>query len=281
MKNLMVTDCRLRGISAARWEWTPGIRWLVCAVVLLTRPPSTLAGTCTVNCSGDIIANAEPGKCAAVVTYPAPTTSGVCGTITCQRPSGSEFPVGVTTVSCFSSLNGGLCTFTVTVNDAEPPTPTCPQNVSLSANVGANCQAPVPDLRSLATDNCSNLTRSQNPAPGTMVDPGPHPITVTVTDPGGNTAQCTLDFTVTGPDADDDGAIDCVDGCPDDAGKTSPGDCGCGVADSDANTNGIPDCIDPPPGACGSFAQGVLPALMLSLMLMSLGRRRRFAGRDR
>ena len=45
-------------------------------------------------------------------------------------------------------------------------------------------------------------------------------------------------------DSDGDGTLDCNDGCPNDAGKTSPGACGCGVADVDSDGDGIMDCID-------------------------------------
>jgi len=40
------------------------------------------------------------------------------------------------------------------------------------------------------------------------------------------------------PDADDDGVIDCLDGCPNDPLKTDPGLCGCGVPD-------VGDCAPP------------------------------------
>ncbi|WP_167619886.1 CehA/McbA family metallohydrolase [Maribellus sediminis] len=46
-------------------------------------------------------------------------------------------------------------------------------------------------------------------------------------------------------DTDNDGIADCIDGCPNDPNKTEPGDCGCGVADTDADNDGISDCIDP------------------------------------
>ena len=51
-----------------------------------------------------------------VVTYPAPTGDGVCGTITCSPPSGSSFNTGVTTVTCSSSIGNQSCAFRVTVN---------------------------------------------------------------------------------------------------------------------------------------------------------------------
>ncbi len=52
----------------------------------------------------------------AVVTYPAPTTTGTCGTVTCTPPSGGSFPVGTTTVTCTAAGASPVsCPFTVTV----------------------------------------------------------------------------------------------------------------------------------------------------------------------
>ena len=45
-------------------------------------------------------------------------------------------------------------------------------------------------------------------------------------------------------DSDFDGTPDCLDNCPDDAEKTEPGDCGCGVAETDSDSDGTPDCLD-------------------------------------
>lgn len=50
------------------------------------------------------------------------------------------------------------------------------------------------------------------------------------------------------PDTDGDGTLDPDDGCPDDANKTDPGACGCGVADDDTDSDGVPDCFDICPG---------------------------------
>lgn len=62
-------------------------------------------------------------------------------------------------------------------------------------------------------------------------------------------------------DTDLDGVPDCLDGCPNDPHKSTPGACGCGVSDADANSDGLPDCFsvdlcptDPDktsPGICG------------------------------
>ncbi len=54
-----------------------------------------------------------------------------------------------------------------------------------------------------------------------------------------------LAFSVThDTDRDGDGTFDGQDGCPDHAGKTAPGVCGCAVADTDTDADGTPDCLD-------------------------------------
>lgn len=45
-------------------------------------------------------------------------------------------------------------------------------------------------------------------------------------------------------DSDGDGTADHDDDCPDDADKTSPGDCGCGELDTDTDDDGTADCDD-------------------------------------
>lgn len=49
-------------------------------------------------------------------------------------------------------------------------------------------------------------------------------------------------------DGDGDGTADCIDGCPGDSGKSAPGQCGCGVADTDSDNDGVADCNDQCPG---------------------------------
>ena len=69
-------------------------------------------------------------------------------------------------------------------------------------------------------------------------------------------------------DTDKDGVPDCVDRCPYDPNKTSPGLCGCGTADVDTDHDGVPDCIDQcpldpnntTPGECGCVGQAGLQA---------------------
>ena len=84
------------------------------SVIVSDAPPAII-------CPGDIIRNADPGKCLAVVEYPSPTVNDTLrgAAITCSPPSGSTFPAGVTTVNCAASNEKGEtgnCSFTVTVN---------------------------------------------------------------------------------------------------------------------------------------------------------------------
>ncbi len=109
--------------------------------------------TCTIACPADISVSNDPNQCGAVVTYPAPTTTGSCGTITTSPASGSFFPVGSTTVTATSTA-GPTCTFTVTVTDNQSPAITCP------APVTVNCASavPAPNTASVtATDNCPGV----------------------------------------------------------------------------------------------------------------------------
>lgn len=65
--------------------------------------------------------------------------------------------------------------------------------------------------------------------------------------PGGCPAPstpCDGDMAAAMVDSDGDGTPDCDDGCPDDAAKTEPGSCGCGIPEGDSDGDAIPDCMD-------------------------------------
>lgn len=74
---------------------------------------------CEIFCLPDTTIGTDPGRCDAVFNYTV-TTTGICGAVTCDPPSGSVFPIGTTTVTC-SSETGASCSFDVTVVDREAP----------------------------------------------------------------------------------------------------------------------------------------------------------------
>jgi hypothetical protein len=175
----------------------------------LTLAHSGTACPCTLTCPANITVSAS-AQCSAVVNYPAPTTSGNCGPVTCTPPSGSTFPLGTTTVTCTegaildlsqpdegAASVGASCSFTVTVNDTTPPSITCPASITTSA--GAACNAVVNYTPPTPTDNCPGVTVTCNPPSGSTFPKGTTTVTCTATDGAGNTASCS--FTVTVNDA--------------------------------------------------------------------------------
>ena len=90
-----------------------------------------------------------------------------------------------------------------------------------------------------------------NPDPGTACDDGNDN---TANDKINGDCQCEGEL-----DTDLDGTPDDNDGCPTDADKTEPGDCGCGNPETDTDEDGTPDCVDlcpddsnkTEPGECG------------------------------
>jgi hypothetical protein len=88
----MASDC---SVSATGWNIdTINVSGgVVCATCAAGNP-------CVITCPANITKSNDPNQCGAVVNYPAPTSTGDCGTITCTPPSGSFFPVGTTTVTC-------------------------------------------------------------------------------------------------------------------------------------------------------------------------------------
>jgi Putative metal-binding motif/Secretion system C-terminal sorting domain/HYR domain len=85
--------------------------------------------------------------------------------------------------------------YTVSVEDNEAPTITCPGNQTVVGN--ANCEGTLGSYTGLATasDNCGALVISQSPANGTLIS-GTTTVTLTADDGHGNTTPCTFDVNV-------------------------------------------------------------------------------------
>jgi subtilisin-like proprotein convertase family protein len=141
-------------------------------------------GCSSITCPANVTQPNDPNQCGAVVTYPAPTPNGSCGTITCSPASGSFFPVGTTTVTCTSSA-GPTCTFTVTVQDTQPPNITCPPN-QVRNNDPNQCGAVVNYPPPTITDNCpGTFTATCTPASGSFFPVGTTTVSCSVNGFGG------------------------------------------------------------------------------------------------
>lgn len=147
---------------------------------------------CTLTCPATVSVGNDADLCGATVNYPAPSPSGGCGVVDCQPPPGSFFAVGSTTVTC-TAATGSSCSFTVTVNDTQPPAVVCPANI-VQGNDPGLCSAVVVYSAS-ASDNCPGVTLACSPASGSIFLKGTTPVTCTATDAAGNQSSC--NFTVT------------------------------------------------------------------------------------
>lgn len=110
-----------------------------CAV-FTTTTSVTINPPPTITCPANIITNSSTGLCGTIVNYPnAVATGSPTPTVTYSIPSGSFFPIGVTTVTATATNICGTatCTFTVTVNNSQIPvinTPPANRTVCASAN---------------------------------------------------------------------------------------------------------------------------------------------------
>jgi hypothetical protein len=208
-----------------------------------TTPPS-------ITCPANITKNNDSNQCSAIATFQPVGSDNCTGVSTsCTPASGTAFPVGTTTVTCTATDAAGnhtSCSFTVTVNDVQPPNITCPANITRGTDPNA-ATAVVTFLPSV-TDNCAGVTFNCSPASGSSFALGTTTVTCTATDAHSNTDTCS--FTVTVVDTQPPTII-----CPaNQIRSNSPNQCGAVV------TYPAPTVTDNTPGssfvcspAAGSF----------------------------
>ncbi|MCH2215081.1 MAG: HYR domain-containing protein [Flavobacteriales bacterium] len=159
----------------------------------------------TIVCPSDIIVDNEPNLCGATVIYTPPVGEddcpGVSTVLTSGLGSGGFFPVGTTTEEyTVTDLSGNteVCSFEVTVNDAEAPFLSCPEDLTVPADSGL-CEATVTFNLPNIADNCDNdLTPVQitGPPNGSTFPLGTTMVTFEATDLGGNVGTCSFNVIV-------------------------------------------------------------------------------------
>ena len=219
------------------------------------------------SCPADIEVSNDPGDCFAIVNYAEPVFedncdgAGLSGIRTQGPASGSSFPIGVTIITYEYSDAGGNgpveCTFTVTVNDDEDPIINCATPAaSYSTNEG-ECYYTVPGNGLdpvLTDDNCGiasvlNDFNGGSTLAGEQFPVGITPVTWTITDVNGRTADCQYNIEVID---NQDPTINCA--TPEASYNADPGECtytvpgtdldpvsvddDCGIASVENNFNG-------------------------------------------
>ncbi|XP_072017509.1 hyalin-like [Amphiura filiformis] len=115
-----------------------------------------------VSCPADQELETNPGKATAMVVYQTPTATDNSGevSVVCDQPSGSEFNVGQTHVTCVardSSGNSATCAFQVKIEDTEAPMiVSCPADRQSETNPG-KATAMVVYQTPNATDNSGEV----------------------------------------------------------------------------------------------------------------------------
>ena len=131
----------------------------------------------------NLVLTADAGGCSrsnVTLTVSATDNCSVTNLVS-SPPSGSTFPVGVTTVintATDASGNQSTCSFTVRVTDTQNPVITCPGNLVLSADAG-RCSRSNVTFTVSATDNCNVTNLVSTPASGSAFPVGDTPITGT------------------------------------------------------------------------------------------------------
>jgi hypothetical protein len=169
---------------------------------------STNAGVCTRAVSG-LAPTAYADNCAVTkITWTAPGASPALSPLTGINDTiSATFPLGTTTVTFEASDAAGntsSCMFTVTVNDTEPPTITCPPSVTVAATAPSACNYTVSGTGwdAIANDNCppvasivNNYTLSST-LNGATFSLGSTVVIWTATDAASNTKTCSFVVTV-------------------------------------------------------------------------------------
>lgn len=140
----------------------------------------------------------SPSGAPVTFTVTATDDSGASPQISCDRPSGSTFPLGTTTVTCTATdaaSNSSTASFTVTIRDTTPPSLNLPSNITAEANSPAG---KIVSYAASATDTVSgSVPVSCTPASGSTFPIGSTTVSCSAADGAGRTANGSFSVTVT------------------------------------------------------------------------------------
>ncbi|MFD2833827.1 HYR domain-containing protein, partial [Christiangramia antarctica] len=180
-----------------------------------------------ISCPSAIIVGTETGVSYATVDFENATATDNCSVSVEQTGgpvSGSQFEIGVTTITFTAtdaSGNTSECSFTITVEDNEDPTISCPADINQNVDAGV-CGAVVNFETPSGLDNSGNVTVEQTAGleSGQVFPVGITTISFTAKDAAGNSITCSFKVTV----ADDEAPV--IDDINNITTNTDAGICG-------------------------------------------------------
>jgi hypothetical protein len=146
----------------------------------------------TISCPANVLVNADTNQCfASGVSLGVTVTGDNCGVASITNNATATFAVGTNTVVWMvTDVHGhtAACTQQVVVVDNQPPTITCPSDVTVTNPVGESCASDVALGTPVTGDNCGVASFTNN-APSSF-PPGTNEVVWTVTDVHGNSTNC-------------------------------------------------------------------------------------------
>ena len=152
-------------------------------------------------CPANITVDNDAGLCSADVSWPFIQPTDNCGVVSfvLSHQSGATFPIGTTPVQAVATDGAGnvtVCSFEVTVVDAEFPVFTNFPNDFVVYNDPGICGAVVSWANIVATDNCGVDTLFCDAVSGNMFPAGMTNVSCTVVDENGNSVMQEFSVTV-------------------------------------------------------------------------------------
>ena len=152
--------------------------------------------------SPDIVVDTNPGLCTALVVWPDPVAIDNCVQTQLLQvggsQSGSEFPVGVHTITYIAFDNFGnqsSCSFSITVVDNEAPIALC-EDITIQLDEMGIATLTATDVLGVNTDNCGVASSSIDIGNFDCSSLGDTLVTVTTTDINGNSTACSAIVTI-------------------------------------------------------------------------------------
>jgi hypothetical protein len=154
----------------------------------------------TISCPQPLFVSTDPGVCfASSVALDPAIASDNCDVPVKKNNAPSTFPLGPTAVTWTAtdaSNNVATCTASVTVSDTEKPTIACPAPISVVT--GSSCTQSVV-FAAVGSDNCKLSSIIYSSPSGSYFNVGTTTVVATATDKANQQATCSFTVTVTDP----------------------------------------------------------------------------------